>query len=82
LIFLNSDPAPYVYFNALGESSLDFRLLFWTSYSGEWIRIRSEVMFKIHDILQEEGISIPFPQMDLHLRSVDKGIEIINKIKQ
>ncbi len=77
-----SDPAPYVYFNALGESSLDFRLLFWTSYSGEWIRIRSEVMFKIHDILQEEGISIPFPQMDLHLRSVDKGIEIINKIKQ
>ena len=66
------EPAPYVYFNALGESSLDFRMLFWTSYSGEWIRIRSEVMFKVHDALQNEGISIPFPQMDVHLRSGDK----------
>lgn len=73
------DPAPYVYFIALGESSLDFRLLFWTSFSDEWIRIRSEVMFKIHDTLQDEGIAIPFPQRDLHLRSVDTGIEIINK---
>ena len=63
------DPAPNVYFNDLGESSLDFRLLFWTDNFDEWLRIRSEVVFKIHDILYAEGIEIPFPQRDLHIRS-------------
>lgn len=73
------DPSPYVYFNEFGESSLNFRLLFWTSYSGEWIRIRSEVMFKIYDTLMQEGISIPYPQIDLHLHSKDEELEDLNK---
>lgn len=73
------DPAPLILFNDLGESSLDFRLLFWTNSFDSWLRIKSEVIFQIHDILNQEGISIPFPQRDLHLRSVDEGIEIINK---
>ena len=63
------DPAPNVYFNDLGESSLDFRLLFWTDNFDEWLRIRSEVVFKVHDALYAEGIEIPFPQRDLHIRS-------------
>ncbi len=77
-----NDPEPMVLFNALGESSLDFRMLFWTSVSSEWIRIRSEVMFGVHDILKKEGIAIPFPQMDLHLRSIDEGVEIVSKVEK
>ena len=75
------DPAPSVLFKDLGSSSLDFRLLFWTSNYDEWIRIRSDIFFGVHDILKKEGIEIPFPQQDLHLRSVDPGIEIIHKGK-
>jgi len=75
------DPSPNVFFNDLGENSLDFRLLFWTSNFDDWIRIRSDVLFKVYDVLKEAGIEIPFPQMDLHLRSVDPGIEIVNKGK-
>lgn len=75
------DPEPIVLFNALGESSLDFRMLFWTANSSEWITIRSEIMFLVHDVLQKEGISIPFPQMDIHMRSVEKGIEPGNNKK-
>ena len=75
------DPAPSVFFQGLGESSLDFRLLFWTSNYPEWIRIRSDIMFGVHDILVDEGISIPFPQMDLHLKSVDKEVDLLNKTK-
>jgi potassium-dependent mechanosensitive channel len=71
------DPAPSVFFHGLGDSSLDFRLLFWTSNYPEWIRIRSDIVFGVHDILDEEGISIPFPQMDLHLRSVEKGVDLL-----
>lgn len=73
------DPKPMVFFNTLGESSLDFRLLFWSNSFDDWIRIKSEITFKVHDILKQEGIEIPFPQRDLHLRSIDDGIEIINK---
>lgn len=73
------EPAPKVFFNDLGESSLDFRLLFWTSSFGEWIRIRSDIVFKVHDILKAEGIEIPFPQRDLHLRSVDDRITFSKK---
>ena len=70
------DPPPIVLFNDLGESSLDFRLLFWTSNFAEWIRIRSDIIFKVHDILKENNIEIPFPQTDLHIRSIDQSIEI------
>lgn len=72
------DPPPQVYFQTLGESSLDFRLLFWTSNSGDWLRIQSDIVFKVHDILKENNIEIPFPQRDLHLRSVDQSIVIKN----
>jgi len=76
------DPPPSVFFQELGDSSLNFRLLFWTAHFGEWVRIRSDIIFRVHDILKEEGIEIPFPQRDLHLRSVDQHIEIIRKDKK
>jgi len=72
-------PPPMVLFNDLGESSLDFRLLFWTSNISEWLRIRSEMVFKIHDMLKKEGIEIPFPQRDLHVRSFDQKIGVETK---
>ncbi len=72
-------PAPLVFFQELGESSLDFRLLFWTGNFDEGLRIRSEVMFLVHDILKKESIEIPFPQRDLHIRSVDPAIDLNKK---
>jgi len=64
-------PKPIVLFNNMSESSLDFRMLFWTDKFDDWIRIRSEVIFLVHDTLYREGISIPFPQRDLHIKTVD-----------
>ncbi len=69
------DPKPMVLFNHMGESSLDFRMLFWTDKFDDWVRIRSEVIFMVHDTLYREGISIPFPQRDLHIKSVN-GLSI------
>ena len=65
------EPEPLVLFNDLGESSLDFRLLFWTDNYDKWIIIKSEITFKIYDALTEEGIKIPFPQRDLHINIKD-----------
>lgn len=63
------DPIPYVFFNQFGDSSLEFRLLFWTDNFDEWVRIRSEVVFLVHDALKQAGITIPFPQRDVHIKS-------------
>ena len=75
------DPAPSVLFKELGSSSLDFHLLFWTSNFDQWLNIQSDIVYGVHDILKKEGIEIPFPQQDLHLRSVDPGVEIVYKGK-
>ncbi len=76
------DPKPIILFNNFGDSSLDFRLLFWTENFDEWIRIRSEIIFKVYDALKEAGIQIPFPQRDLNIRSIDPEIEIKKTDKQ
>jgi small-conductance mechanosensitive channel len=67
-------PEPGIFFNALGENTLDFVINFWISDFVEGKRIRSEVLFAIFDALKANGIEIPFPQRDLHLRSVDPGL--------
>jgi len=64
------DPAPQVFFDSFGDSALNFELAVWTA---EMVtaprRFRSDLNFAIARALREEGIEIPFPQRDLHLRS-------------
>jgi small-conductance mechanosensitive channel len=64
-------PAPSALFVQFGESSLDFRLRAWTARPDEWMRIRSDLNVAVNRALGGAEIEIPFPQRDLHLRSVD-----------
>ncbi|MDQ1344489.1 MAG: potassium-dependent mechanosensitive channel [Pseudomonadota bacterium] len=63
-------PEPAIVFTGFGPSSLDFSIRAWTNTFGEWVSIRSELAIRVHDALRDAGISIPFPQQDVHLRSV------------
>ena len=36
--------------------------------------IKSDYYFKLFKAFKEAGIEIPFPQRDLHLKSIEKGI--------
>ena len=74
-----TDPEPKVFFNNLGDSSLDFRMLFWIKEFDQWIRIKSEIIFQVFDDLKSAGIEIPFPQRDLHVRSIDQSIDLKKK---
>ncbi|MCG6953518.1 MAG: mechanosensitive ion channel, partial [Betaproteobacteria bacterium] len=65
-------PAPYVRFRGFGDSSLDFRVYVWVDYD-EGLRETSAILSAIYDALAESGIEIPFPQRDLHLRSVSEA---------
>ena len=66
-----ADPAPGVIFTGFGDSSLDFELRVWTYRQVTTPRtISSDLYFAVFAALRKEGIEIPFPQRDLHLRSV------------
>lgn len=64
------DPEPRAFFLGFGDSSLDFRLLAWTDLEHR-LELESELKVAINRKLKEAAIEIPFPQRDLHIRSVD-----------
>lgn len=63
------NPAPYVLFTGFGDSSLDFVLRFWTGRFEGHFRVRSATTYAIEAAFKEAGITIPFPQRDLHVKS-------------
>ncbi len=65
-----ADPAPVVRFMEFGDSSLNLELRVWTT-SGVTRKgkLVSSLNFAIYDKFQQNGIEIPFPQRDLHIRS-------------
>jgi small-conductance mechanosensitive channel len=68
-----ADPAPIVQFLNFGESSLDFKLMFWVGDVSIGAAVTSEVRFIIDRIFREAEVSIPFPQREVRVVS-DPGI--------
>lgn len=52
-----------------GNSSLDFQLLFFSENVFRIEKVKSEIRKNINRKFIENGINIPFPQMDIHLKS-------------
>ena len=63
-----------VLMTGMGSSSVDFVLQVWIH--GEEIlaprKTSSRFLILIYNTLNEHGIEIPFPQQDLHIKSIDK----------
>jgi small-conductance mechanosensitive channel len=62
-------PKPDVWFQSMGESSIDFALLVWIREPARSNAVKSELTFAIFKALGEANIEIPFPQRDLHIKS-------------
>lgn len=67
---VSKSPVPTVQFTGLGASSLDFAIRAWTYDYDNWGEIRSALLTRLYAALVEAGVEIPFPQQDLHLRSI------------
>jgi small-conductance mechanosensitive channel len=63
------DPEPRILFQDFGNSALIFEAYFWTQLKpgGDLRRLRSEIRFRIDELLRENDITIAFPQRDVHL---------------
>ena len=68
-----STPKPKAFFLAFGASSLDFELRVWISEFLDKIQVLSDLNQDIENEFSLRKIEIPFPQTDLHLRSVDEA---------
>jgi small-conductance mechanosensitive channel len=62
-------PGPEAYFQAFGASSLDWTLRVWVRMDDS-PRVLSDLKRAISEELEKEKIEVPFPQRDLHIRSV------------
>lgn len=63
-------PEPRVRFRKFGDSSLEFELLCWIDQPVDRGRISHELNCAVYKAFQRTGIVIPFPQRDLHVRSM------------
>lgn len=70
------DPPPRVRMRAFGDSSLDFELMCWIDEPVLRGKIVHELLMSICKRFVAEGIEIPFPQRDLHLRSAEAPISL------
>ncbi len=68
------EPEPHVRLKGFGDSSVNFELFFYFEIR-EWTekRVLGEVNFAVWDALQDAGVTIPFPQRDVHFKSLDNS---------
>jgi small conductance mechanosensitive channel len=63
------DPAPLVVLAELADSSVNFTVRLWVNTADYW-----GVYFDMHEAVKKsfdsQGISIPFPQQDVHMHQV------------
>ena len=64
------NPEPRVRFRQFGDSSLNFELLGWIAEPANRGRVKHELNCSVYRAFNEEGIQIPFPQRDLHVRTM------------
>lgn len=81
LELLNNDPRilknpePFIQISEFNSSSIDFILKFWVAHFSIGADVKSELIVNIDKIFKENGIQIPFPQMDVHhIQPNDRGI--------
>ncbi|MDD4732012.1 MAG: mechanosensitive ion channel [Desulfovibrio sp.] len=65
------DPAPAGRLTGFGDNSVDLEVRIWIRDAEQGVvNVQSEVLLNIWDAFKAHSIEIPFPQRDLHLRSL------------
>lgn len=60
---------PFVRFVDFGDSALQFEVYFWSDDIFPIENTKSDIRYLIDKRFREEGVVIPFPQRDLHIRT-------------
>lgn len=63
------DPEPAVVTTELASSSVNLQLRAWTN-TGDFAAVKNNLTAGIFEAYKREGIEIPFPQMDIHMKEI------------
>jgi small conductance mechanosensitive channel len=66
------DPEKVIMLTGLGASSVDWVVRVWAN-TGDFWAVKEDLTRAIKMHLDQAGISIPFPQMDIHLNKLDNN---------
>jgi potassium efflux system protein len=61
------EPPPQVVFVNFGDSSINFELRAWTDEFANALRIRTDLASAVYDVVNEAGMSFPFPQREVRV---------------
>ena len=69
-----AEPAPQAFVHEFGDSSINFAVRFWheSGIADEW-KVRDEAARRLKRDLDDAGVEIPFPQLDLHVQRLPSG---------
>jgi len=72
---LNS-PSPICLLKGFGDNSVDLEVRFWVVDPQNGLtNVKSEILLEIWDRFNENGIEIPFPQRDIHVKTIAPDIQ-------
>ncbi|MBD2775222.1 mechanosensitive ion channel family protein [Iningainema tapete] len=75
-------PAPNVFFKGFGEDFLDFQLLVWISQPQKQFQIRSDLYFRIEEMMRLHQVHIPFPQRSVHVQSGNLPLQLSPELEE
>ncbi|MCF7859363.1 MAG: mechanosensitive ion channel [Candidatus Cloacimonetes bacterium] len=61
------EPAPFIRLSEMADSSLNFKVRVWSNTVDYWT-VYFDIMEQVKVEFDKNGVSIPFPQMDVHLK--------------
>ncbi|MCB2099890.1 MAG: mechanosensitive ion channel [Rhodobacterales bacterium] len=67
---VHKDPEPFIVVGNLGDSSVDLTTRLWCN-AGDYWGVKFDVTKAVKQAFDREGVSIPFPQRDVHLFKAD-----------
>jgi potassium efflux system protein len=78
------EPRPSVFFMGVGESSLDFDVRVYVKNMDDYMPVTHRFNMAVVDVLSENGVVIPYPQRDIHVRSVQSvaGSEVVKHLQE
>lgn len=66
-----ASPKPTVWLRGYGDSSVDHEIMVWISDPEAGVgNVQSEILNRLWHLFKENGIEIPFPQRDIHVKSL------------
>ncbi len=74
------DPPPVVSFEGFGDSCLNLVLRCYLPNLDHRLKVISDLHSMIHQQFSDHGIEIPFPQRELHVRSVGDNVRFVTDL--